>query len=387
MASMSNICLTDALADLIRFPSVSATSNVDVSNRVRGYLEELGFVVETTEYLDAVGVRKMNLVARRDPAGGGAEGNPGLAYFCHTDVVPVTQWNGPSDDAFVATIANDRVYGRGSCDMKGSLVAMLAAADRVTRAEQTAPLWIVCTADEEVGFEGAAHLVKHSAAYREIVDAQPLAIIGEPTGLRVVHAHKGIAGFSVTSHGKAAHSSTDAGVNANIAIVPILELLRAIGDETRSDESLMDHRFDPPHLSWNFGVSDGCTAVNITPERSVAWCSLRSMPTIDGEGLMARVAEAAKSRGLEFKRFKDGNPVWIQPDSHCITDLCELVDSPSITVCYGTDAGEFHELKQRVVIGPGDISQAHTTDEWISLDQLSRGADTYADVVRRWCTR
>ena len=106
--------------------------------------------------------------------------------------------------------------------MKGSLSAMLSAASSISAADQKKPLWIVCTADEEVGFEGARHVVKHSEAYRGIVDSQPMGIIGEPTGLSVVHAHKGITGLHIVSRGRAAHSSTSDGINANESMVPVL---------------------------------------------------------------------------------------------------------------------------------------------------------------------
>jgi acetylornithine deacetylase len=269
--------------------------------------------------------------------------------------------------------------------MKGSLVAMMAAAAAVTANDQTAPLWIVCTADEEIGFDGAKHLVKHSPSYREIVHAQPLAIIGEPTRLSVVHAHKGIYGFQITSHGRAAHSSTSEGINANEAMVPMLQTLLELGQRSRADSQYLDSRFDPPDLSWNFGFSDGGTAINITPEKSVAWVSLRPMPTIDGADLVEAAAHCARSLGLEFKQLEGGAAVWIDPDARCVRELCELTGSQPQTVCYGTDGGEFAELENRVVLGPGDIAQAHTTDEWIELDQLQRGIDLFTLAIRRWC--
>ncbi|WP_145167635.1 M20/M25/M40 family metallo-hydrolase [Rubripirellula lacrimiformis] len=391
---MSNPRLTEILLDLIRFPTVSALSNADISDRVAELLTDRGFTVEVTSYDDAAGVRKVNLVAKRDPKrpGGGPHSSSikpasgGLAYFCHTDVVPAVAWTGPGGDPFAGVVAEDRIFGRGACDMKGSLVSMLGAIDEVDVHQQTAPIWVVCTADEEVGFEGAAYLVKHSQAYREIVAAQPLAIIGEPTRLRVVHAHKGILGLSILSQGRAAHSSTDGGINANEAIVPVLATLLEIAQQTRADASLHDERFDPPHLSWNFGVSDGCTAVNITPGRSTAWCSLRPMPRIDGEALIKRVVDQAEANGLSVRRMRGGRPVWIDPQSPCIVDMCRLAGGPPITVCYGTDGGEFFELNQRVVLGPGDIAQAHTTDEYILLEQFNRGPVLYAEAIRHWCT-
>ena len=165
----------------------------------------------------------------------------------------------------------------------------------------------------------------------------------------------------------------------------MLQTLLEINQRTQSEPRYLDGRFDPPTLSWNFGVSDGCTAVNITPEKSVAWASLRPMPEIDGTDLIELAASRARSLGLEFKLFPGGGPFWSDPDSDCIREFCKLAGGSPKTVCYGTDGGEFDELRHRVVIGPGDIAQAHTTDEWIELDQLQRGAELYAKAIRRWC--
>ena len=384
----------DTLKRLVAYPSVSSTSNADVSQFASDHLESLGFVVEQTRYEDPRGVSKVNLVARRDPRSPsnenganelGANDQGGLSYFCHTDVVPAVGWTGPGDDPFDAVVREDRIFGRGSCDMKGSLVAMLEAVSRVNVIEQRAPIWIVCTADEEVGFAGAKQLVNESSAYRQIVQAQPLAIIGEPTQLEVVHAHKGVRAFQVISRGRAAHSSSTDGINANKAMVPLLQTLLDLHQKTQAAE-YQDDRFDPPVLSWNFGVSDGATAVNITPEKSVAWVMLRPMPTIDGEDLVQTVRQKANELGLEFRDLDGGDSFWTEPNANCVQEICKIVGKPAKTVCYGTDGGEFKELENRVVLGPGSIAQAHTTDEWIELDQLEKGSDVYEQAIRRWCT-
>ena len=401
----------DLLKDLIGFDSVSSHSNAAISDHVSRQLLALGFDVERTEYQDPQGVTKVNLVARRDPDGSSAEvvqsrpvvqngpaadGEPltsdalarqgGLAYFCHTDVVPAVDWTGPGGDPLRAVVTTDRLYGRGACDMKGSLAAMLMAARAVPARAQRKPLWVVCTADEELAFQGARHLVRESNGYRQIAAAQPVAIIGEPTTLSVVHAHKGIAGFRIISRGRAAHSSTTQGINANIAMVPMLQKLLEIEQRTRRESRYHDHRFDPPILSWTFGVSDHCDAVNVTPGKSVAWASLRPMPGIDGEDLIAEAKQRAEELGLEFQRIGGGAPLWVDSDQRCVAEMCELAGGRAQTVCYGTDGGEFSELSQRVVFGPGDIAQAHTSDEWIHLDQLARGIDRYAAAIRRWCS-
>ena len=369
------------LQSLIRFPSVSSTSNVDVTQYVASLLDGLGFTLSFTDYLDSAGVAKSNLIASRGTGPGG------LAYFCHTDVVPADDWTGPGS-AFGPVVQDNCIYGRGSCDMKGSLVAMLSAVSRIQVSEQTAPIHIICTADEEVAFVGAKHLVAQSPAYRELVQTQPLAIIGEPTGCDVVHAHKGIFVFRIISRGQAAHSSTRDGLNANVAMVPMLVELLRLQKVSETDTSLQDSRFDPPTLSWNFGFSDFSKASNIVPARSEAWVSLRTMPGIDGEPLVKAAAAKAKELGLEFLREKGGGYVWIDPKSSTIQALCEVAGSDAAkTVCYGTDGGEFTELKNLVVCGPGHIAQAHTSDEYLSLDQLQHGTKAYTGAIRRWCTR
>ena len=379
---------TELLSRLIEFPSVSDTSNVAISEAVSEFLSDLGFSIETTKYIDESGTTKANLVAKREPSKhqDSSTETRGLAYFCHTDVVPAVGWTGPGGDPFRARLENDRIFGRGSCDMKGSLVAMLEAANRVSKAEQNNPLWIVCTADEEVGFQGAKHLVKRSDAYRQIVDLQPMGIIGEPTRLGVVHAHKGIVGFEITSTGRAAHSSLALGVNANERMVPVLQKLLEICKRTRTDPRYQDERFDPPVLSWNFGVSDGAKAVNITPAKSRAWVCFRPMPSIDGEDLVEEVRTLATDMELEFKRYPGGHPIWVDPSTPSVRAMCDISGGISTTVCYGTDGGEFNELQKMVVFGPGDIAQAHTTDEYLELEQLRAGADLFEQSIRHWCT-
>lgn len=375
----SNLDPIELLQSLIRFPSVSSTSNVAITQHVAAWLDRLGFSISTQDYLDASGTEKSNLIATR------GSGPRGLAYFCHTDVVPADSWEGPGD-AFDPVLQQDRLYGRGSCDMKGSLVAMLTAVSRIDARQQTAPVHVICTADEEVGFVGAKALVATSTQYRELVRSQPLAIIGEPTRCEVVHAHKGILGFRLISRGRAAHSSTRDGLNANLAMVPMLVELLRLHRLSETDPALQDPRFDPPTLSWNFGVSDHARALNIVPAKSEAWVSLRTMPGIDGESLVAAVIEKAAELGMEFKREKGGGHVWIDPDSPTIRAMCEVARCPTAkTVCYGTDGGEFTELTNLVVCGPGDIAQAHTADEYLALDQLHRGIEIYARALERWC--
>lgn len=390
---------TEYLHQLIAFNSISRHSNVSISDCVAGWLEALGFAVEHSTYVDRRGVLKKNLVARRDPpsvpdvsppADASAPAPAGLAYFCHTDTVTADHWKGPGGDPFVAVEQAGRIYGRGACDMKGSLAAMLAAAAAINTSQQRVPLWIVCTADEEVGFEGARHVHEHSSAFAELVAANPVSIIGEPTRLRVVHAHKGIVGFRIHSAGKAAHSSTTDGINANVAMVPMLQTLLDIEAQCRTDPTLRNDSFDPPTLSWNFGVSDGMKTVNIVPDHCAAWVSLRPMPGVDGSELIERVRARADALGLRFELFPGGEPMQTDPQSGCVKAMLQLAEpfigpSESQAVCYATDACALGSLQQCIVCGPGDIAQAHTVDEFIEIEQLDQGASLYQAAIRHWC--
>ncbi|TWU45208.1 Acetylornithine deacetylase [Novipirellula aureliae] len=379
----------EILKPLIAYPSVSSTSNAAISDHLASLLQSLRFDVELTTYVDNRGVQKVNVVAHRaaerqlgpmeEPQAGG------IVYCCHTDVVPAQRWTGPGGDPFVAVIEEGRLYGRGSCDMKGSIAAFLAAVQQVSQTKQTRPLWIIATADEETGFGGAKHVVAESEMYRQIVAGQPLAIIGEPTLLNVVHAHKGIVGFRIRSHGRAAHSSRGDGVNANVAMIPMLNKIAELHRRTLEDKRYHDERFDPPTLSWNFGFTDHDTALNVTAALSEAWVSFRMMPEIDGEDLIAEARQFAEVLNLEFHRVDGGPPLWMPADSKSVRSMCELAATEPITECYSTDGGQFTQLDQRLVIGPGDIAQAHTSDESIALDQLDRGTEFYRQAIERWC--
>lgn len=370
----------DYARSLVAVPSVSKDSNGPISDVAELHLRALKFKVERQQFLDPFGVLKVNIIARRGP------GTGGLAYFCHTDVVPVTSWSVADHGPFEPTVRDGRLFGRGSCDMKGSLASMLAAAARTGTAQFHSPLYIVCTADEEVGFHGAKKVAEDSQMYREMVAAQTRAIIGEPTELNVVYAHKGIYGFRVISRGVAAHSSTRNGINANVAMIPFLSEMKTIHDETLADPAWRNDDFDPPWISWNIGINDHYCAVNITAPESVCTVYFRPMPGQNGDLLVERAEAAARRHGLEFRLECRGLPVSADPHSDFVQEALRIAGRPSArTVSYGTDGVCFTELKQILVMGPGSIQQAHTDDEWISLEQLSAGADVFEKMIRRWC--
>ena len=365
---------------LVSFDSVSRKSNVAVTDYAESTLRSLGFEIERLEYDDAHGVRKACVVGKKGP------GTGGLAYFGHTDVVPADPWFFTEHGPFEPTVRDGRLYGRGSCDMKGSVACMWAAAAAVPNEKLKRPIYVTCTADEEIGYGGAAEIARRSQLYREMVSGNSHGIIGEPTRLEVVYAHKGTYGFSAASRGRAAHSSTNKGLNANLAMIPFLAEMRAIHDELERDPAWQNPEFDPPGVSWNIGINDHTAAVNITPPQSICTVYFRPMPGQDPETLIERARAAAARCGVDFQRGHGGPALYVDPNSPFVREVLQLAGkSTPRTVAYGTDGVMLGDLKNILVLGPGDIAQAHTHDEWIDLAQLEQGTALYTRLVEHFC--
>ena len=366
--------------ELVAFDSISLKSNVPVTDYVQETLGRLDFETERLEYDDRNGVRKASVVGKK------GQGTGGMAYFGHTDVVPADDWKFDAHGPFEPTEVDGRLYGRGSCDMKGSVACALAAAERVSAGELQRPLYIVCTADEEVGYLGAEQVASESELFREMVEHGTKGIIGEPTLLEVVYAHKGVCGLVATSHGRAAHSSTREGINANLAMIPYLSEMKAIFEETESDPAWQNAEFDPPTIRWNVGINDHTRAVNITPPQSVCTVYFRPMPGTDVEGLIGRARGKAEECGLDFEVRINAKPLYIEPGAPFVAECLELTGrEQATTVSYGTDGAMLGALENLVVCGPGSIAQAHTHDEWIDLGELERGTELYGRMIGRWC--
>ena len=366
--------------ELVAFESTSALSNVPVSDYAEQTLKRIGFATERIEYDDAHGVRKANVIGKK------GEGTGGIAYFGHTDVVPADPWFTDEHGPFTPTVKGDKLYGRGSCDMKGSIACMLAAAGQFSASELKQPIYITCTADEETGYGGATQVAERSELFREMVEGESNGIIGEPTMLEVVYAHKGTIGLVATSRGKAAHSSTREGLNANLAMIPYLAEMKKIHDETESDAAWQNEEFDPPILSWNIGINDHTKAFNITPPQSVCTVYFRGMPGQKTDILIERARKAAADCGIEFEVRARAEPLYVDPKSDFVQEVLSLAGKQQpTTVSYGTDGGKFTAIKKLVVFGPGDIAQAHTHDEWVELEQLELGTQMYAKLIRHWC--
>lgn len=366
-------------SELIPFDSTWYRSNAEVSDYVEGVLTRLGCETERIEYVDPDGVRKVNIVARK------GSGTGGLFYSGHTDVVTSDDWSIQEHGPFEPVVRDERLYGRGSTDMKGSIACMLAALDAVQEQTLLHPLYISCSSDEEVNHRGAIEITERSRLYQELVAGNACAVVGEATSLNVVYAHKGGCRITVTSRGRAAHSSTREGLNANLAMIPFLAEMKAIRDETETDVAWMDDQFDPPTICLNLGINDHTYATNITPPQSVCTIGFRPMPGTNVESILSRGRSCAEQHGLDFQ-VENLHPAFGRdPESEFTRTCAQMTNSTPRTVAYGSEASNFTQVSDMIVLGPGDIAQAHKSDEWISLDQLRKGEQLYGDLVRRFC--
>ena len=373
------VTVVEYASELIKFESTSYLSNGPVSDYAESVLRKLGCETERIEYMDD-GVLKVNVLGRF------GSGSGGLAYFGHTDVVPVDDWSIREHGPFEPVVRDGRLYGRGSTDMKGSIACMFAALDSLKEQNFQHPLFISCSSDEEIDHRGAIEIAARSRLYRELIECGARGIVGEPTSLDVVYAHKGGCNVVVTSHGKAAHSSTREGLNANLAIIPFLQDVKALYEHTESDASLMDTEFEPSTVCMNIGINDHTKAVNITAPQCVCTVCFRPMPGTDVDSLVGQIRAAAESHGVEFWLKHQNPPFRRDPGSDYVKQSVVLTgDRPARTVAYGSEAGNFEEIENLIVLGPGDIAQAHKSDEWIALEQLDQGESVYASMIRQFC--
>jgi acetylornithine deacetylase len=169
-------------------------------------------------------------------------------------------------------------------------------------------------------------------------------------------------------------------------MIPFLMEMKEIHDETESAPAWRNDEFDPPTIRWNIGINDFTEAINVTPPRSVCTVYFRPMPGQDADVLVRRARQAARRCGIELETLIRGRPLYVDPQSPYIQEVLKLAGKTTPrTAAYGTDGAMLTAMKELVVIGPGDIAQAHTNDEWIALEQLQRGADLYGGLIRHWC--
>ncbi len=354
----------DILKDLIAVPSIVGTPNGAIVNRIRHVLESAGVRVQV---LPGPEGDRFNLFATIGPTM-----VPGYVLSGHMDVVPATEpeWTG---DPFQLRADGDCFHGRGTSDMKGFIAAALAALPALTAAPLARPIHLAFTYDEEAGCRGAPHLLPHLPT----LCAPPLGVIvGEPSGLRPVRAHKGKAAARLTIRGRPGHSSRpDQGLNAIHAMSDALTAAIAQADRLRRGP--MDPVFEPPYSSLQVGTIRGGRAVNIIPDTCSAELEARAIAGIDPSTLLEPVRQAAErleEQGFAVDWTETGAyPALFLPAHSPLASLLEELtgQEPLAAVSYGTEAGLYQTAGMDAIIcGPGDISRAHRPNEHIRLDEL-----------------
>jgi len=373
----------EILARLVAFDTTSRSSNLALIHYVEAELGRLG--IQGRRVPNAEG-DKTNLYASIGPA---VEG--GVVLSGHTDVVPVDgqPW---SSDPFVLTRRGERLYGRGTCDMKGFLALVLAAAPHLAAAGLKRPVHLAFSYDEEIGCLGAPAMIE--AIARDL--PRPLAVIvGEPTNMEAVRGHKGIRAYKVTVTGREAHSSlTHLGVSAVMAAVT---LMGRLSDLARRLEQEADPAspFLPKGASLTIGVVNGGTALNILARECVFWFDLRTPPGLDPEAILAGFFQEAQAMnaalqlrapeaGVRVERRSLTPPLAPEADGEAerLARVLAGDNGPGRVVSYAAEAGQFQQAGfSTVICGPGSIDQAHQPDEYVEIAQMQRGAQFMGRLV------
>lgn len=364
---------TDMLAKLVAFDTTSRNSNLELIGFVQDYLSAYG--VASTLVHDETG-QKANLWATIGPDVAG-----GVVLSGHTDVVPVDgqPWE---TDPFVLTDRGDgRLYGRGTCDMKAFSAVALAMLPDFVAAPLKTPVHLALSYDEEVGCIGVHGLIDH---IRKIGARPRLAVIGEPTMMRVVDAHKSIRSYSVTITGHEAHSSNvHKGVSAVMVAAELIGKISQIGERLRATGD-STNRFDPPFSTSIANTISGGTAQNILARDCRFTFEIRGLPQDDldkafeefrsfaMETVLPRMKAAADTADIVIKRRAYSPPLKADPGSDAESFVMALAErNAAEAVSYGTEAGIFQEAGiPAIVCGPGDIAQAHQPNEFLDKAQI-----------------
>jgi acetylornithine deacetylase len=374
----------DLTKKLIAFDTTSRLSNLALIDFAQELLEKAG--ARCRRSYDANG-GKANLFATLGPDGDG-----GYVLSGHTDVVPVDgqDW---SSDPFQAEVRGDRLFGRGTCDMKGFAGVALSLVPEIAKTKLKRPIHFALSYDEEVGCTGVSGLIDDLA---EAKIKPALAIVGEPTLMKVVGAHKGGTAVKTRCHGHEGHSSApNKGASAVMMAGEFIAALARIGVELQDDR---DPRFDPPYSTTQANVVHGGTALNILArEASIVW-ECRTLPGRDPMDVVNRAKELAAAI---LPKYRNGAPdasieitvtssypgLALDMDSAAVALAREISGANDVeAVAYGTEAGHFARAGiPAVICGPGSIDQAHRPDEFVALSELAACEAFLRKVIARAC--
>jgi len=362
---------------LVAFKTVSRDSNMDLIEWVRDYLHRQGAKTRLTH--DATG-KKANLFATL-----GDSPKPGLILSGHTDVVPVDGQNWATDP-FEITESDGKLFARGSADMKGFIGIILAQAPKFVAALNSnrldAPLHYALSYDEEVGCLGVRGLIRDL----EENGIRPAGcVVGEPTSMQPIIAHKGTHRFRCAVHGREAHSSyVTRGVNAIEYAARLIVYIRQIADRLAQLEQ-RDYGFTVPYSTLSTGLIRGGIAANVVPKDCEFHFDMRTLPQASPDALYQEIRTYAAELAREMQKIDPESGidlVWSSQtaglaasDTDAIVRWAMQLSNNSTVgkVCYGTEAGLFQKMGVPTVIcGPGDIAEAHRPNEFVALEQLAQ---------------
>ena len=364
------------LSDLISFKTISGENNGDLIDYCDKILKSIGAQSFRTYDKEK---KRINLFATIKSKK--SNGKKSIILSGHTDVVPVS--NSWSTDPFKATIKNDKLYGRGSCDMKGFIACALAYAPIYSESNLDRDIHFSFTFDEETACQGAPILI---AELKKRGIKNGICIVGEPTNMKIIDAHKGCYEYTTYFEGLAGHGSApDKGVNAveyaSRFIDKLLNLRKILKDKAPKDSV-----FNPPYTTLQIGGISGGIARNVIADKCRVDWELRPVVKEDGIFVNSEIDKFVNQELLpEMKKTYPGSSIKkeiigeiIGFKRHDKSEACELVssitgDNKREVVSFGTEAGLFQEIGiSTVVCGPGSIEQAHKVDEFIKLDELKK---------------
>ena len=364
----------ELLAKLVSYPTISSDSNLELINFIATYLKNLGIDSQLVHNEEK---SKANLYAVVGP-----QNKPGIMLSGHTDVVPVSgqSW---SADPFVLRKDHEKLYARGSADMKGFIACVLSVLGKLNPQELVTPIHLAFSYDEEVGCIGVRRLLDMLQG----ASVKPkYCIVGEPTLMQPVIAHKGKTAVRVSLTGSECHSSlAPQGLNAIYLASDMINAIRAL-QQSLINDGHHDHDYDISHTTLHVGVIDGGTALNIVPNRCEFIFEIRNLPEDSPEALIVELREKAKlivaSHSNQFPEASieldiyNTYPALSTPTDSDIVQLVKELTGANRTgkIAFGTEGGLFTEQLQiqTIVMGPGSIEQAHKPDEFITQSELRK---------------
>ncbi|MCR8923156.1 acetylornithine deacetylase [Dasania sp. GY-MA-18] len=371
---MADIASIELIEKLIQFDTTSYKSNLELIEFVRDYL--LSFGVESQLVYNPE-QSKANLYATIGP-----QDKPGVMLSGHTDVVPVTGQNWHTDP-FTVVEKDGLLYGRGTADMKSFIAIALAFVPEMQRANLTTPIHLAFSFDEEIGCVGVRHLL----TMMEDMPLRPaMCIVGEPTSMQVVNAHKGKLAHRVTVNGLEAHSSLPhIGVNAVDYAAELVVFIRRLAQDL-AEQGPFEEGFEVTYTTLHTGKIAGGTALNIVPKQCTFDFEIRNIPGQDPQPLFERIQQFAitelepqmkkldASCGFEFEQLSGYPGMFTPADAEVVNFVQSLSDVQGLKkITFGTEGGLFTQRLgiPTVVCGPGNIEQAHKPNEFIAVDQVA----------------